>query len=152
MFIWNVLKSRRNGAPAGNNPWDAPTLEWATSSPPPPYNFAVIPTVASRHPLWEDRLQETAGRSHTSAGLVLDHGKEALGTTPLDGQPNVILKMPDDTIVPLFLALAMSAVAVGLALLNWWVVGGAALATTASIIFWLWPRPNLGETAEAARG
>ena len=51
--VWNSLK---HGAPAGDNPWDAPTLEWATSSPPPPYNFAVIPTVASRHPLWEDRL------------------------------------------------------------------------------------------------
>ena len=35
------------GAPAGDNPWDAPTLEWATSSPPPAYNFARIPVVAS---------------------------------------------------------------------------------------------------------
>ena len=45
------------GAPAGPNPWDAPTLEWSIASPPPPYNFAVIPIVASRHPLWEDRLE-----------------------------------------------------------------------------------------------
>jgi hypothetical protein len=60
IFIWNVIKSLRHGEAAGDNPWDAPTLEWATTSPPPPYNFAVIPTVASRHPLWEDRL-ETGG-------------------------------------------------------------------------------------------
>ena len=52
------MKSYRHGAPAGDNPWDAPTLEWATTSPPPPYNFAVIPSVASRHPLWEDRLED----------------------------------------------------------------------------------------------
>jgi cytochrome c oxidase subunit I len=39
--------------PAGNDPWDAWTLEWATSSPPAPYNFAVIPVVRSRRPLWD---------------------------------------------------------------------------------------------------
>ena len=61
LFFVNVSKSRRSGAPAGANPWDAPTLEWAVPSPPPPYNFAVIPTVASRHPLWEDRLDESEG-------------------------------------------------------------------------------------------
>ena len=59
LFLINCWKSYRTGAQAGNNPWDAPTLEWATPSPPPPYNFAVVPTVASRHPLWEDRLQES---------------------------------------------------------------------------------------------
>src|SRR5665213_1109851 len=70
IFVWNVVRSLRNGVPAGDNPWDAPTLEWATSSPPPPYNFAVIPTVASRHPLWEDRLPTGDGnaRSYTTAG------------------------------------------------------------------------------------
>jgi cytochrome c oxidase subunit I len=39
--------------PAGNDPWDAWTLEWATSSPPAPYNFAAIPVVRSRRPLWD---------------------------------------------------------------------------------------------------
>ncbi len=48
----NVVVSLRFGRIAGPNPWDAPTLEWSMSSPPPPYNFAVLPTVASRHPLW----------------------------------------------------------------------------------------------------
>ena len=64
IFIYNVLKSLKHGPTAGDNPWDAPTLEWATSSPPPPYNFTVIPVVASRHPLWEDRLEqrERAGK------------------------------------------------------------------------------------------
>ena len=51
LLIYNVVRSMRHGPSAGSNPWDAPTLEWATSSPPPPYNFAVIPVVASRHPL-----------------------------------------------------------------------------------------------------
>ncbi|HEX6511085.1 MAG TPA: cytochrome c oxidase subunit I [Chloroflexota bacterium] len=53
IFLANVFGSMRSGRPAGDNPWEAWTLEWATSSPPPPYNFATIPTVTSRRPLWD---------------------------------------------------------------------------------------------------
>jgi Cytochrome C and Quinol oxidase polypeptide I len=150
VFVWNVIQSMKSGPPAGDNPWDAPTLEWATSSPPPPYNFAVIPIVASRHPLWEDRLQtgDSQEKSYTTAGLVLDHGREALGTTPLDAEPNVILKMPGDTLVPLYLALSMTLLTLGLALLNWWVVAVGVGCIAASILAWLWPEAALGETAE----
>jgi cytochrome c oxidase subunit I len=147
VFLFNVVFSLKNGARAGANPWDAPTLEWATSSPPPPYNFSVIPTVASRHPLWEDRLAPPA-RSVLTAGLVLEEGREALGTTPVDAEPNIILKMPGDTLVPLFLALSMTGLTVGLALVNWLVVGLGILLIAGVILAWLWPNPLLGETAE----
>jgi cytochrome c oxidase subunit I len=53
LFVVNVLISLKNGAPAGDDPWDAWTLEWATTSPPPSYNFETIPTVQSRRPLWD---------------------------------------------------------------------------------------------------
>ena len=53
IFVANLIFSYFKGAKAGNDPWDAWTLEWSVSSPPPPYNFAVIPTVASRRPLWD---------------------------------------------------------------------------------------------------
>jgi cytochrome c oxidase subunit 1/cytochrome c oxidase subunit I+III len=151
LFFYNVVVSRKRGALAGDNPWDAPTLEWATSSPPPPYNFAVIPTVASRHPLWEDRLQG-AQRSVVARGPVLGEGREALGTTPLDAEPNIILKMPGDTLVPLVLALAMALLTMGLILLNWLVAALSVALIAAAILTWLWPREALGETAESADG
>jgi heme/copper-type cytochrome/quinol oxidase subunit 1 len=53
VFVWNLLVSLRRGEPAPANPWDAASLEWATSSPPPPHNFDVVPVVRSRLPLWE---------------------------------------------------------------------------------------------------
>jgi cytochrome c oxidase subunit I len=149
LLVVNVWRSLRHGATAGDNPWDAPTLEWATSSPPPPYNFIVLPTVASRHPLWEDRLlPEGAPRSQLGTGLVLGDGREALGTTPLDAEPNVILKMPGDTLVPLLLALSMTVLTIGLALVTWWIVGVGSIAIAASILTWLWPRASLGETVQ----
>jgi cytochrome c oxidase subunit I len=53
MFVYNMVWSYFKGPIAGPDPWDAWTLEWSTSSPPPHYNFAVTPTVESRRPLWD---------------------------------------------------------------------------------------------------
>ncbi len=52
-FLWNVIRSLRRGEIAGPDPWDAWTLEWSTTSPPPEYNFETIPVVRSRRPLWD---------------------------------------------------------------------------------------------------
>jgi cytochrome c oxidase subunit I len=53
IFAYNLISSLSKGKIAGNDPWDAWTLEWATASPPPAYNFAIDPVVQSRRPLWD---------------------------------------------------------------------------------------------------
>ena len=53
LFVINWFMSMKSGEAAGDNPWGGATLEWATSSPPPPHNFDKIPTVHGLNPLWE---------------------------------------------------------------------------------------------------
>jgi cytochrome c oxidase subunit 1 len=54
-FLWNILITFRGGEPAGDDPWEANTLEWATSSPPPPYNFDHLPPIRSERPVFDKR-------------------------------------------------------------------------------------------------
>ena len=53
IYVWNVVHSAIKGEPAGDDPWDGWTLEWATTSPPPEYNFEKLPVVRSSRPLWD---------------------------------------------------------------------------------------------------
>ncbi|MDQ6828186.1 MAG: cytochrome c oxidase subunit I [Gemmatimonadota bacterium] len=138
MFIVDFFRSLRVGAPAGDNPWDAPTLEWATTSPPPPYNFLVLPTVRSPYPLWESRLNER-DVSELDSGPVLDAGRETLGTSGLDSEAVEVLRMPEDSLWPVLLSAALLTSCYGLLMQQWWlaIVGATALIVT--MVGWLWP-------------
>ncbi len=54
-LLWNIFISLRSGEPAGDDPWGGNTLEWATSSPPPPYNFDHLPEIRSERPVFDAR-------------------------------------------------------------------------------------------------
>ncbi|MGH9121290.1 MAG: cytochrome c oxidase subunit I [Acidimicrobiales bacterium] len=62
--LWNLFRSYRKGAIAGDNPWDAQTLEWATSSPPPEHNFEYLPPIRSERPVWDANHPDELTHAH----------------------------------------------------------------------------------------
>ena len=70
VFIWNFLASARAGEKAGSDPWGGGSLEWAIPSPPPVYNFASVPVVHSRDPLWHKESREAALAANQMRGPI----------------------------------------------------------------------------------
>jgi cytochrome c oxidase subunit 1 len=68
VFLVNVVRAARTGVVAGPDPWDGRTLEWSVPSPPPPYNFAHLPTVSDRDDLWVRKTGCGAARPAPPAG------------------------------------------------------------------------------------
>ena len=100
----NLVYSYRKNVPAGPNPFGAPTLEWATSSPPPHYNFAVIPTVRSAYPNWDTEDRETDTGKLVEGRLVLEQGHETPASTVRDGIFDEVLEMPAESPWPITVA------------------------------------------------
>jgi cytochrome c oxidase subunit 1/cytochrome c oxidase subunit I+III len=147
LTLFNVLWSRRSGAIAGDNPWGGETLEWATASPPEPYNFAVVPTVHSLHPMWDGRTLATMERDTGDPERALDDGKQGLRTSDLDGEPEHALPLPEESLAPLVTALGMLVVTLGL-LLGWYVVAVLGVVVTAvGLMVWMWPEREPEEAA-----
>jgi cytochrome c oxidase subunit I len=81
LFVYNFFLSRKRGPIAGSNPWGAGTLEWTIPSPPPEYNFAKLPNVTSRYPLWEGnesdmesaRANSLEGKTAADLGIVMPY-------------------------------------------------------------------------------
>jgi heme/copper-type cytochrome/quinol oxidase subunit 1 len=128
----NVVVSLGRGLPAGPDPWNGGTLEWATSSPPPPYNFARIPVVRSSMPLWDD--------GSAASDLVLPEGHSTPATTPLDADPAVVLRMPHDSLAPIGLSIGLAVICIGLVASLYWLAVLGAVATLVVAAFWHHPR------------
>jgi cytochrome c oxidase subunit 1/cytochrome c oxidase subunit I+III len=104
----NIGWSMRRGAPSGRDPFHGGTLEWATTSPPPHYNFAVIPTVRSPYPNWDEEDRENDLRRLEHGELVLDRSHETPTTTVNDAALSYIAEMPPESPWPILIALATS--------------------------------------------
>jgi cytochrome c oxidase subunit 1/cytochrome c oxidase subunit I+III len=108
LLLGNLFVSYFRGEEAGPDPWHGPTLEWTTSSPPPEYNFAVIPKVSSAYPNWDDADRAEDRRKLARGVLVLDEGHLQPAVTPVDGHFAEIVEMPHDSAWPPLLALALA--------------------------------------------
>src|SRR5690606_21715112 len=110
-FCIDVALAMRHGRRAGANPWRAGTLEWAMPVPPPVYNFAAIPTVARREPIWGEpdlAVAANAGEGFL-AGAPRDV-RETLGTSLRAGSPEQVIRLSGSTWIPLVAALTLTVV------------------------------------------
>jgi cytochrome c oxidase subunit I+III len=140
LFLVNVIRSYRGGVPAGDNPWGASTLEWATASPPPVYNFARIPIVGGREPLWE-----AGGIQGRVDALAIDP-PENLVTRVLDAAPDHRLSYPKPSIWPFISAIATTVLFIG-SIFNPWAIVWGSVPVAIALTAWFWPKRD--ETEES---
>ncbi|MFL5951180.1 MAG: cbb3-type cytochrome c oxidase subunit I [Gaiellaceae bacterium] len=126
MILGNLVWSRFRGLPSGPDPFHGGTLEWMTTSPPPPYNFEVIPTVTSPYPNWD----------LDPGGIALDHGHETQASTVRDGQLDEVLHMPSESGWPIVLGLVVSVFFIMLLTTHYLVAGILAGIVALVVVAW----------------
>jgi len=136
VFIGNVLWSARNGEPAGDDPWGAPGLEWATTSPPQPYNFPHQPVVLDATPLWNPERAVARGLRVEDREVVL--------TTVFEARPDLREPSPVPTLWPMIAAAATTVLFVSSIFAPWAVVIGSVPVAIA-LIAWFWPKDRSHE-------
>jgi heme/copper-type cytochrome/quinol oxidase subunit 1 len=133
VFFIDAIRSALRGAPAGDNPWHAATLEWATSSPPPSYNFARIPVVDGANPLWDH--SETVG---VATGLRTDR-REFIISTVAEAAPEAREASPRNSIWPFWAAVTTTVMLIWSIFSPWAVVWGS-IPPAIALIGWFWPK------------
>jgi cytochrome c oxidase subunit I+III len=133
VFFADAIRSARAGVPAGENPWGAPTLEWATASPPPSYNFPQIPVVDGSNPLW-DRPDCLA----VASGLRTDR-RELIVSTVAAAKPQAREASPRNSLWPFWAAIATTVMLIASIFTPWAVVWGS-IPIAAALIGWFWPK------------
>jgi len=133
LFVVNALWSYFRGVAAPDNPWGAASLEWATSSPPPVYNFEHIPVVESRTPLWDE-----PDELPVITGLRVDE-KEMLMTTVVAAAPDLREPVPLPSLWPLISAIATGVLFIS-SIFSPWAVAVGAIPAAIALTAWFWPK------------
>ncbi|HTX13581.1 MAG TPA: cytochrome c oxidase subunit I [Solirubrobacteraceae bacterium] len=135
-IVFNLAISLFKGPAAGNDPFEGDTLEWSTTSPPPPYNYPVIPTVSSPYPMWDKEDRERDNRRLARGEGLLELGHETPATTAQDAIWDEILKMPSHSVWPPVTALTLFGVFFMLVMAHYWIAGGFLVACGLTLIGW----------------
>jgi cytochrome c oxidase subunit 1 len=149
IFYVNIIKSLINGERAPADPWDGRTLEWATSSPPPPYNFGNIPDVRARDQFWVTKYGRAGSRGVAmyAAGQIPKPAPEAPPTEPIH--------VPPPSFFPVVIAAALFVMGLGWIVWWWRLVALGAIALFLGVVGMAFEYPTFGqethETEEASR-
>jgi cytochrome c oxidase subunit 1/cytochrome c oxidase subunit I+III len=138
----NLVWSRFRGPASGPDPFHGGTLEWATTSPPPPYNFAVVPTVTSPYPNWDEADREQDRRRLEQGQLVLDEGHETPSSTVRDAYFDDVLEMPEESWWPLVTAVCVTCVFAFVLVSHYAIAGVFLLLTALAIVGWHLQEPD----------
>jgi cytochrome c oxidase subunit I+III len=143
LVVANLAVSLFRGAAAGNDPWGGDTLEWSTSSPPPAYNYAVIPRVTSPYAMWDREDRDADIRDLGGGGeRVLEEGHETPASTVLDAEPDEILDMPSKSWSPVILAVVLAAGFTMLLTKHYVVAATCAALALLVLAGWHWKEPQ----------
>jgi cytochrome c oxidase subunit 1/cytochrome c oxidase subunit I+III len=138
----NLAASLFRGGSAGPDPWGGATLEWATASPPPAFNFPVIPTVSSAYPNWDRADREEDAHRLDEGSLVLEEGHETAATTVLDARLDEVLEMPSESPWPVVLTVCLTLLFVMLLTGHYAVAGGFGAFGLLSLAAWHGKEPR----------
>jgi len=139
LFLIDIVLHARKGGVARRNPWHAGTLEWAMPMPPPSYNFASIPDIGSRYPLWEDpALGDKIEEGRLWLAACPPPTRQTLSVDVLTGEPRSVIHLPGSTWMPLYAGIATGVFF--LALLFKVYTAALAAAAVAVLLFacWVW--------------
>jgi cytochrome c oxidase subunit I+III len=142
MVFVNLVVSRFRGELAERDPFGGSTLEWETSSPPPPYNYAVIPAVSSPYPMWDEEDREEDVRNLARGDKVLEQGHETPASTAVDAEWDEVLDMPSSSPWPLVLAVAISGIFAFVLLRQWIAAAVFVVATLVVLAAWHGKEPQ----------
>jgi cytochrome c oxidase subunit I+III len=132
-LLVNLVVSAYRGAPAGPNPFGGATLEWSTTSPPPPYNFAVIPQVTSAYASWDEADRADDRRRLERGELVLEDGHKTPASTPVDGRLDEVLRMPSESPWPFVLGV-VATLGTALVLTDHFLIAAVTAALAAAVL------------------
>jgi cytochrome c oxidase subunit 1 len=144
LFVINVVSALRRGVFAEANPWLAPSLEWATTSPPPAYNFYNLPSVSDAEPLWHSPQEKAV-----VIGLSTEK-REVLNTTIIDAVPEHRYELATDSIWPLALAIVVS-LTMTFVIFTAWAIPAGMFFSLIVLYAWFWRGNEPKFITEAAK-
>ncbi|MGQ0562675.1 MAG: cbb3-type cytochrome c oxidase subunit I, partial [Gemmatimonadota bacterium] len=145
LFVINFLYSRKHGRPAGNDPWNGDTLEWSQTSPPAQAQFQMLPSVYTRHPLWQQPDLEypeagVARTLHAEFDYKPLDWRGAAVVSVKDGTPKAIVHVPGPTLWPFVMAVAFVFVFAAALLDSMTSLAIGGILTLVALVGWFLPQ------------